>query len=193
MVSRLPLYKEVAVTEKVDAYFERDGVHVPLQLCVDTTDADEEDAHLRTPAVALDPGAVVEQPLPNDMRDVPADVARRATFTVPIAREDNIIDRRVTPGVGATIAAVSEASAAVAAVQAALPDAETMAAISRTVAAVERFGVPALVSSSPLSQAEAAQFLRDPPRLSPADSTAFAAVARDLSLKGSPCPASRSN
>ena len=193
MVSRLPLYKEVAVTEKVDAYLERDGVHVPLQLCVDTTDADEEAAHLHTLAAALDPGAIVEQPLPNDMRDVPADVARRATFTVPIAREDEIIDRRVTPGAGATIAAVAEASAAVAAVQAALPDAETMATISRTVAGVERFGVPALVSSSPLSQAEAAQLLRDPPRLSPADSAAFAAAARDLSLKGSPCPASRSN
>ena len=86
MVSRLPVYKEVAVREKVDAYLERDGVHVPLQLCVDTL------------AVALDPGAVVEQPLPNDMRDVPADVARRATFTVPIASEDKIVDRRVTPG-----------------------------------------------------------------------------------------------
>jgi hypothetical protein len=84
-------------------------------------------------------------------------------------------------------------SAAIAAVQAALPDVDTMAAISRTVAAVERFGVPALVSSSPLSQAEAAQLLRDPPRLSPADEAAFAAAARDLSLKGSPCPASRSN
>jgi hypothetical protein len=169
MGSRLPLYKEVAVTEKADAYLERDGVHVPLQLCVDTTDAEEEAAHLHTLAAALEPKAIVEQPLPNDMRDVPADVARRATFTVPIAREDEIVDRRVTPGAGATIAAVAKASAAVAAVQAALPDAETMAAISRTVAAVERFGVPALVSSSPLSQADAAQLLRDPPRLSPAD------------------------
>jgi DhnA family fructose-bisphosphate aldolase class Ia len=194
MVSRLPLYKEAAVTEKVDAYLERDGVHVPLQLCVDTTDADEEAAHLHTLAAALEPGAIIEQPLPNDMRDVPADVARRATFTVPIAREDEIVDRRVTPGAGPAVAAVAEAVAAVAAVQSALPDAETMAAISRIVAAVERFGVPALVSSYPMSQAEAAQRLRGaPPRLTPADEAAFAAAARDLPLKGSPWPTSRSS
>lgn len=151
MVSRLPRYREVRPVEKVDAYLERDGVHVPLQL-FDTTDADEEDVHLRMLAVALDPGA------------------------------------------GATIAAVTQASAAVAAVQAALPDVETMAAISRAVAAVERFGVPARVSSRPLTPAEAAQIFRDPPPcIWPADEAAFAAAARDLQLKGSPWPTSRSS
>jgi hypothetical protein len=88
----------------------------------DTTDA--EDAHLRTLAAALDPGAVVEQPLANDMREVPAEVARRVTFTVPIAREDEIIDRRVTPSAGATIAVVEAARAA-------MPAERTQATIAR--------------------------------------------------------------
>lgn len=152
MVSRLPLYKEVAATEKVDALLERGDTHVSLQLCFDSTDAHT--------APGLPPGYV--------------DAVNAAAACLP------------SPETRETITAV-------AAVQAALPDVETMATISRTVAAVERFGVPALVSSSPLSQAEAAQFLRDPPRISPADEAAFAAAARDLSLKGSPCPASRSN
>ena len=136
MVSRLPLYREVRPAEEVDAYLERDGVHVPLQLWVDTTDA--EDAHLRTPAAALDPGAVVEQPLANDMRDVPAAVARRATFTVPIAREDKVIDRRVTPSAGATIAAVEAARTA-------MPNEKTratIAVISSAIAAVSPWSKP---------------------------------------------------
>jgi hypothetical protein len=71
--------------------------------------------------------------------------------------------------------------ATVEAVQTALPDAETMTAIDQAVAAVERFGVPAIVSTYPLSPAEAAQRLRDaPPRLTPADQAAFAATARDF-------------
>jgi hypothetical protein len=73
-----------------------------------------------------------------------------------------------------------ETIAAVAAVQAALPDARSIAAIDQTVAALERFGVPALVSSSPLSSAEGSQLLRDLPRLSPPDEAAFAAAARDF-------------
>jgi hypothetical protein len=104
MNARLPLYREVAPGEKCDAELLRGDTFLPLQLC-------------------FDPGSVVEQPLPNDMRDVPADVARRATFTVPIAREDEIIDRRVTPGAGATIAAVEAARAA-------MPDERTQATIA---------------------------------------------------------------
>ena len=76
------------------------------------------------------------------MRNIPADVARRATFVVPIASEEKIVDRRVTPGAGAAIAAVAEASAAVAAVQAALPDAATMATIDRVVAVINAVSGP---------------------------------------------------
>ncbi|MGC2784738.1 MAG: hypothetical protein WA397_13095 [Roseiarcus sp.] len=157
----MPLYLEALPHEKCDAELLRGDTFFPLK--------------------RLDPGAIVEQPLPNDMRDIPADIARRATFAVPIASEDKIVDRRVTPGAGATIAAVAEASAAVAAVQAALPDPKTMAAIDQAVAAVERFGAPAFVSTYPLSPAEAAQRLRDaPPRLTPADQAAFAAAAHSF-------------
>ena len=38
MVSRLPLYKEVAVTEQFDAWLKRGDSHVPLQLSFDTSD-----------------------------------------------------------------------------------------------------------------------------------------------------------
>ena len=46
---------------------------------------------------ATQPSQAVELVLPNDMRDVPADIARSATFVVPIAREDQIVDRRLPP------------------------------------------------------------------------------------------------
>ena len=113
MNARLPLYREIAPGEKCDAELLRGDTFLPLQLC-------------------LDPDDVVEQPLPNDMRDIPADVARRATFTVPITREDEVIDRRVTPSASTTIAAVEAARAA-------MPDEKTratIAIISRAIAAV---------------------------------------------------------
>ena len=119
MDARLPLYREIAPGEKCDAELLRGDTFLPLQLC-------------------LDPDDVVEQPLPNDMRDIPADVARRTTFTVPIAREDEIIDRRVTPSAGATIAAVEAARAA-------MPDEKTratIAIISRAIAAVSPWSKP---------------------------------------------------
>lgn len=124
-----------------------------------------------------------DAPLPNELRDIPADVARRATFAVPIAPEDKIVDRRVTPGVASAMAAAAQAGDALARVQSALPSAETMSRIDHAaavLAAVERGGGSAVVSSYPLSPAEVAQLRRDLPRLSPADEAAFAAAARDL-------------
>ena len=122
MNARVPLYLEALPHEKCDAELLRGDTFFPLK--------------------RLDPGAIVEQPLPNDMRDIPADIARRATFAVPIASEDKIVDRRVTPGAGATIAAVAEASAAVAAVQTVFPDAATMATIDRVVAVINAVSGP---------------------------------------------------
>lgn len=70
------------------------------------------------------------QILPNEMRDIPADIARRATFAVPIAREDQIVDRRVTRG------AESVAIAAVAA-PVALPHEKTRERIAKAMATAE--------------------------------------------------------
>lgn len=69
------------------------------------------------------------QILPNDMRDIPADIARSATFAVPIAKEDQIVDRRVTPGAGAR----SAASAPLAM----LPDQMTREKVAKVLAAAE--------------------------------------------------------
>ena len=118
MNARLPLYREIAPGEKCDAELLRGDTFLPLQLC-------------------LDPDDVVEQPLPNDMRDVRRRRAS-ATFAVPITREDEIIDRRVTPSAGATIAAVEAARAA-------MPDEKTratIAVISRVIAAVVPWSKP---------------------------------------------------
>jgi hypothetical protein len=78
-------------------------------------------------------------------------------------------------------AATRATIATVEAAQTAFPDPKTMIAIDQAVAAVERFGVPAIVSTHPISPAEAAQRLRDaPPRLTPADQAAFAAAAHSF-------------
>ena len=77
--------------------------------------------------------ADIQQILPNDARDVPADIARRATFVVPIASEDKIVDRRMTPG---DVAAASIADVSAAA-RAALPDERTRETIAKVVATAE--------------------------------------------------------
>jgi hypothetical protein len=95
-----------------------------------------------------------------------------------------------SPATLATIAAVEAVRASmpsaatratiglVEAAQTAFPDPKTMTAIDQ---AVERFGVPAIVSTDPISPAEAAERLRDaPPRLTPADQAAFAAAAHSF-------------
>jgi len=89
---------------------------------------------------ATQPSQAVELVLPNDMRDVPADIARSATFVVPIAREDKIVDRRLTPGAGRVAIAASAGPPA------ALPDAKTLAAETRAptaheLAELERVGL----------------------------------------------------
>lgn len=98
-------------------------------------------------------------------------------------------------GVAKTISAVRPVMAAVAASQASMPSRATLDAI----AAIERFGAPAPVSSCPLSPEEAA---RDaPPPLSPADAAALARAGRDferhrlvpLSKDELSCPAQKSS
>ena len=87
------------------------------------------------------------QILPNDMRDIPADIARSATFAVPIAKEDQIVDRRVTPGAGAR----SAASAPLAM----LPDQMTREKVAKVLATAEAALGPH-ARLAPLSDAELA-------------------------------------
>jgi hypothetical protein len=68
--------------------------------------------------------------LPNDARDIPADLARTATFAVPIASEGKIFDRRVTPGAG-------NVAIAAAAHLAALPDERTQEIVGKAMATAE--------------------------------------------------------
>ena len=86
------------------------------------------------------PGGV----LPNEMRDISADIARRASFAVPIAREDQIIDRRVTPGVGsvAPLAALPDEKA----LETIAKAVETAEAARPHIEAADRFG-PALAQA----------------------------------------------
>ena len=80
--------------------------------------------------------------LPNDARDIPADIARNATFAVPIAREDRIVDRRVTRGAGSVTIAGAASLAG-------LPEErafETIAKAMATADAVDRLA-PALAKA----------------------------------------------
>jgi hypothetical protein len=114
MVSRLPLYVEVAPTDKYDAWLERDGAHIPLQLCFDTTDA-------RT-ARGLPPG------------DVDAATAQAIAMRIGAVR-------RTVAAANGAIAQAERAMAAVSAASVCLPSVRTreaMAAVAAAHAALER-------------------------------------------------------
>jgi len=109
----------------------------------------------------------------------------RSGVRVPLKLHSEPVDARSTqgrpPGVDDRTAAVMDVVAKVARC---MPDARTIAtisAVSRVMAAVERHGVPAVTSTSPLSPDEAAALMRDtPPALTPMDQAFFAAAKRDF-------------
>jgi len=90
------------------------------------------------------------------------------------------LNARRPPGVDDKTARIMDVVAKVARC---MPDARTIAtisAVSRVMAAVQRHGIPAVVSTSPLSPDEAARLMRDVPRLSEAERAVFAAIARSM-------------
>lgn len=108
MVSRLPLYVEVAPTKKFDAWLKRGDSHVPLQLSFDTTDAHT--------ARGVPPG------------DVDAATAQAIAMRVGAVR-------RTVAAANGAVAQVERAIAAVSAASLCLPSVRTREAIAAVAAA----------------------------------------------------------